>query len=461
MLVKSLEMWTESTLKLNFPLTFLTWHPTLPSTCTGAINLPLDGRLSDLMVIWRELSILSPEYPSDDGSKYQKNRWVNGTAMKTGSEANIGHLSRAMSACVENGQRLHQDAELLGSDQSTTAVALCILAQEEFAKAFLLHLVCEGVIPWTAKVRASLRNHRHKQLMGLIMEWLSPSDEEYSRRIEEKRYNIVPLQVADAMKLFVEEVQPEGHISCPPTANDPRAKKIAVGNRDKVKQDALYVRLSEDGKIISQPMQVSPETIEEELDKTNRLSNLVGPLRAGCLGPVLNYHLILEAMNFLLLDKRKRPFLILKETEFGGQVLASNGTTWSHSINVFIENISEEKATRVNGHATVLIDMVAVRPSFRFNQFTVEPYSANQFIFFISEETHASGTSPGHKLDLYIALEYHGITSDRKYHIRMWSTYDSSKQSFIETSTDVQELATEGSSSQGELETKWTQPSTT
>lgn len=62
MLVKSLEMWTESTLKLNFPLTFLTWHPTLPSTCTGAINLPLDGRLSDLMVIWRELSILSPEY---------------------------------------------------------------------------------------------------------------------------------------------------------------------------------------------------------------------------------------------------------------------------------------------------------------------------------------------------------------------------------------------------------------
>ncbi|HUT84196.1 MAG TPA: AbiV family abortive infection protein, partial [Thermodesulfobacteriota bacterium] len=64
--------------------------------------------------------------------------------MKIGMDIHRSRLSQAMNACVENGQRLHQDAEWLGSDRSATAVALCILAQEEFAKAFLLNLVCEG-----------------------------------------------------------------------------------------------------------------------------------------------------------------------------------------------------------------------------------------------------------------------------------------------------------------------------
>ncbi|HEY7219103.1 MAG TPA: AbiV family abortive infection protein [Candidatus Binatia bacterium] len=89
---------------------------------------------------------------------------------KTGK--NKIRLRQAMKACIENGQRLHDDAEWLGSDRSATTIALCILAQEEFAKAFLLHLVSEEIIPWTAKVRKSLYDHRHKQLIGLIMEWL-------------------------------------------------------------------------------------------------------------------------------------------------------------------------------------------------------------------------------------------------------------------------------------------------
>ena len=127
--------------------------------------------------------------------------------MKSGMDRYKSRLSHAMSACVENGQRLHQDAEWLGIDRSATAVALCILAQEEFAKAFLLHLVCEGIIPWTAKVRESLRNHRHKQLMALIMEWLSPSDDEFSARIGRgPGDSTLPAHVADAMKLYVEKV---------------------------------------------------------------------------------------------------------------------------------------------------------------------------------------------------------------------------------------------------------------
>lgn len=54
------------------------------------------------------------------------------------------HLLQAIHACVENGKRLQQDAELLSMDQSVTEIALCILVQEEFAKAFLLQVVYEG-----------------------------------------------------------------------------------------------------------------------------------------------------------------------------------------------------------------------------------------------------------------------------------------------------------------------------
>jgi AbiV family abortive infection protein len=125
--------------------------------------------------------------------------------MSTGMEMDKSRLSRAISACVENRQRLLHDAEWLGTEHCATAYALCILAQEEFAKAFLLHLICEGIVPWTEKVRASLRNHKHKQLIGLIMGWLSPPDDEFWTRTKRvPREASLPAHVIDAMKLYVE-----------------------------------------------------------------------------------------------------------------------------------------------------------------------------------------------------------------------------------------------------------------
>jgi hypothetical protein len=236
------------------------------------------------------------------------------------------------------------------------------------------------------------------------------------------------------------------------------AKSVADGDRDKTKQDALYVRLSENGEVISVPTKVPPEIIEAELDRTKRLSDLVRPLREGSLGPVLDYQLLLEAMNFLLLDKRNRPFLILKESKFGGPATSPTGTIGPHSITVLIENISDEQATGVDGHATVFLDKEAVRPSFLFNQFAVDPHSANLCTFFLSKETHAGGTDPSHTLELYVSLEYHGVISDCKYHAGMWSMYDPSVGTFRETFTDSQESVTGGSLSGGESEAKWRGP---
>ncbi|MBA3964537.1 MAG: AbiV family abortive infection protein [Nitrospirales bacterium] len=368
-------------------------------------------------------------------------------------------LLQTMSACVENGQRLYQDAELLGLDRSPTAIALCILAQEEFAKAFLLHLVYEGIIPWTANVGKSLKNHKHKQLVGIIMEWLSPTDEEYIARMGKCSEDVtLPTHVADAMKLYVEKVLPQGQACCPLAENDPIAKR--VGDRDKAKQDALYVRLSKAGEIISVPSSVTSEMVDAELEKTKRLSDLVRPLREGPLGLIRDFHLLEETMKFLLLDKRNRPFLLLKLSKFNGPETSLSGTRWLHSITVLIENISAEQAMGVSGHAAVFVDEEPVEPLFRIDQFMVDPHTTMICTFGVSEETFEFRTSSARKLVLYVNFKYHGILSDRKYHVRMWSRYDPIVGIFRETLLDAQGSVNGESESLVETNIWWNRPTT-
>ena len=166
----------------------------------------------------------------------------------------------------------------------------------------------------------------------------------------------------------------------------------------------------------------------------------------------------MEAMNFLFLDKRNRPFLILKESEFGGPVPSSTGTTWPHSITVFVENISDEEATCVNGHAAVYLDKEMVKPLFLLNSFSVDPHAVYLCTFFVSEETHACGISSSHILDLSISLEYRGVASDRKYKVWMWSTYDPRTGAFKETVTDSHSSMNGNDPAQEDVETKWRRP---
>ena len=64
---------------------------------------------------------------------------------------------RSIQACIENGRRLLEDAEWT-SNRASTGLALAMLAQEECAKAFLLALVRDEILPWTEEIgRASCR----------------------------------------------------------------------------------------------------------------------------------------------------------------------------------------------------------------------------------------------------------------------------------------------------------------
>ena len=48
-----------------------------------------------------------------------------------------------------------------------------VLAEEEFAKAFILYLVEMEVIPWTKEITRSLNDHSSKHLMGIVVDWIT------------------------------------------------------------------------------------------------------------------------------------------------------------------------------------------------------------------------------------------------------------------------------------------------
>jgi AbiV family abortive infection protein len=86
---------------------------------------------------------------------------------------NTQNLDAAIKACIENGRRLLEDSEYLYEyDRFPTAKALAMLAQEEFAKAYITRLAKEGALPWCDEVVRATRDHHCKQLMSILMEYL-------------------------------------------------------------------------------------------------------------------------------------------------------------------------------------------------------------------------------------------------------------------------------------------------
>ena len=84
-------------------------------------------------------------------------------------------LIDAIHACLSNGRRLLDDAQTLEfSDPLATAYYLTLIAQEEFAKGFLLALVIRNVIPWDRRLLRAARDHRCKQLLCVVMDYLQP-----------------------------------------------------------------------------------------------------------------------------------------------------------------------------------------------------------------------------------------------------------------------------------------------
>ncbi|MEK7088581.1 MAG: AbiV family abortive infection protein [Patescibacteria group bacterium] len=207
--------------------------------------------------------------------------------MKNSAPWSIKKLGNTTKACIKNGNRLLEDAKYLFDFGSyASAYALSKLAQEEFAKSFILKLVEAGSLKWTMEVRKSLKHHVSKQLMGIILEYLNPSTEEFFKMLKDNTLFKKPTKVSDAINIYIHEVLRRWESQNWDWAEDPRydeeAKSVYRGKEEKLKQDAIYIKISKDGQAINFPTKFEQVDAEEEIEKAGRYGqflNLKGDLR--------------------------------------------------------------------------------------------------------------------------------------------------------------------------------------
>jgi AbiV family abortive infection protein len=157
-----------------------------------------------------------------------------------------------------------------------------ILAQEECAKAFLLFLVKEQIIPWTSDLLRVMRNHACKHLVAIVIEYLDPQWETIDelRALIEAEFALdgaFPKQVSSALNILYFEKIERGDFF---DDNDyhPAVIRIAHGDRDRVKQDAVYVDIDRGGRVKSTPVGVTREAAQEEYERAGRYLRFVNSL---------------------------------------------------------------------------------------------------------------------------------------------------------------------------------------
>ena len=120
-------------------------------------------------------------------------------------------VQASIEACLENGARLLDDAIHLEFEElGGTRFMISLLAQEEYAKAFLLYCVREEIIPWDDGLRRVMRDHACKHLAAIVMEYIDPKWEtlEELRSIINAEYDLngrFPPRVSSALNILYHE----------------------------------------------------------------------------------------------------------------------------------------------------------------------------------------------------------------------------------------------------------------
>ena len=219
-------------------------------------------------------------------------------------------LARSIAACVANGKALLGDAKYLFDwGRFSTALALAVLAQEEFAKAFILRLASDNALPWIPEVRISVARHQCKHLLALVMEWLPVLDLSYEKMMRDRQRHeqmmawyersiarhkqgilapdsedpkplepkvSFPSEVADALNIYrheeIERIREGGYPNRDEYWATGVARKIADGMIDRKKQSALYVAITRTGDVGLHPGLVTEEEASEAMARAERLS---------------------------------------------------------------------------------------------------------------------------------------------------------------------------------------------
>lgn len=187
-------------------------------------------------------------------------------------------LQDTLKIVVANAARLFEDAKLSEElERHPTAFGLAVLAQEEYGKAFLVHLAADHQVPWTAELEKATRNHLCKQLVALVLEYVSRKD--FSELLEEpdkfRGASTLPGHVLSAIEIVVHEhVRNWSRAEWSDGAQvHPMANRIARGVLDREKQTGFYVHVGWDGCVRRAPWMISGSRCREELARTERVSN--------------------------------------------------------------------------------------------------------------------------------------------------------------------------------------------
>lgn len=189
-------------------------------------------------------------------------------------------VEASIDACLENAERLMDDVlQLEFQDRGGARLAICMLAQEEYAKAFILYLVREEIVPWDSDLWRVVRSHACKHLVAIIMEYTDPEwgtvDE--LRAIINEEYDLggsFPPRISSALNiLYHEKIRRRDFID----ENDyePDIVDIAHGERDNIKQNAVYVGLDKSCRVKSSPMNVTREDAKVEYELARRYASIV------------------------------------------------------------------------------------------------------------------------------------------------------------------------------------------
>src|SRR3989344_5074219 len=194
-------------------------------------------------------------------------------------------LTTSILAWITNGERILDDAMQVEFQRPPcTKLMLSMIAQEEFAKAFLLYLVREDVVPWSPQLLRAMNDHACKQLVGVIIEYVDPEWEtlEELQKIVAEDVELgdrLPSKVGSAIDILRHEKirrwESNNWVWDEEPNYEPSVLRIAEGKRDRIKQDALYVRLGRDGSVASMPTTVTQASVDEEYEKASRYSRFV------------------------------------------------------------------------------------------------------------------------------------------------------------------------------------------
>lgn len=194
------------------------------------------------------------------------------------------NLRISIQECIKNGQRLLDDAQWCEHlNPAATPYALTLIAEEEFAKAFLIVLVDKGIIPWNRFIWRATRDHRCKQLIMIIMDHLNPEFEEllarYSTLPEYRQQGrTMPAHIADTLNIFrfekIGKMESGGWAWEEDPEYDPKVKKISEGSVDREKQRQFYTEIGKDGSFVAFP-RATQEKYLEERERAERLLSLI------------------------------------------------------------------------------------------------------------------------------------------------------------------------------------------